>query len=341
MRMRIVVGLIVVTAGLVGLSNSAISSARADDKAKITPPKHLYGHDLRVRKGGNPDFGKDTPRIGVEFFHDDFTKAIVVISESGAIAVAKAPTAAFGEDKKCEWKTAHDLHCRKAGEAEFTQNTKKWGVEMFHDRGTNQLLYVCESASVSLSPVPGALVTNKGPKWNHAMEPKVRTPEEDRFDKARKFGLEVFRDENTNDLIYITEVGAINTAASNLPAPEQKKIAPPKTQYGLVLRVRAADEPNFTEKTKQLGVEVFEDANANLLFYITEAGYVATAPNTGKFVADAKGVTWKSAMALRARKGGQADFNAAKKFGLEVFEDNRTGNLLFVSETGAIAVLPK
>jgi hypothetical protein len=340
MRLRITVGLIVVTAGLVVVAGSAMNSARAEDKTKIAPPKHLYGHDLRVRKGGNPDFDKDTPRIGVEFFHDEFTKSIIVISEAGAVAVAKAPTAAFGEDKKCEWKTAHDLHCRKAGEAEFKQNTKKWGVEMFHDRGTNQLLYVCESGSVSLSPVPGALVTNKGPKWNHALEPKVRTPEQVQFDSAKKFGMEIFRDENTNDLIYITEIGAISTVSSSAQTPDPKKILPPKTQYGLVLRVRGADEPNFTDKTKQLGVEVFEDPNSNLLFYITEAGFVATAPNTGKF-ADAKGVNWKSAMALRARKGGQANFNEAKKFGIEVFEDNRTGNLLFVSETGAIAVLPK
>ena len=203
MRMRIAVGLVVVSAGLVVLAGSSTSSAQ-DEKTKIAPPKHLYGHDLRVRKGGNPDFDKDTPRIGVEFFHDDATKSIIVISETGSLAVATAPTAAFGADKKCEWKTAHDLHARKAGEPEFKQTTKKWGVEMFHDRGTNQLLYVCESGSVALANVPGALVTNKGPKWNHAMEPKVRAPEQDKFDVAKKFVMEVFKDENTNDLIYIT-----------------------------------------------------------------------------------------------------------------------------------------
>lgn len=341
MRMRIAVGLIVVSAGLVVLAGGSANSAQADDKTKITPPKHLYGHDLRVRNGGKPDFDKDTPRIGVEFFHDEYTKSIIVISEAGSLAVAKAPAAAFGSDKKCEWKTAHDLHCRKAGEPEFKQNTKKWGVEMFHDRGTNQLLYVCESGSVALANVPGSLVTNKGPKWNHAMEPKVRAPEQDKFENAKKFGMEIFKDENTGDLIYVTEVGAICVTTSNTPTPDPKKVEAPKTQYGLVLRVRGSEEPNFTEKTKQLGVEVFEDPNSKLLFYITEAGFVTTAPKPDKFVPDAKGVNWKSAMALRARKGGQANFNEARKFGIEVFEDNRTGNLLFVSETGAIAVLPK
>ncbi len=66
MRMRIAVGLVVVAAGIVVLAGSSATAARADDKTKITPPKHLYGHDLRARKGGNPDFDKDTPRIGVE-----------------------------------------------------------------------------------------------------------------------------------------------------------------------------------------------------------------------------------------------------------------------------------
>jgi hypothetical protein len=344
MRKRIAAGLLAVTAGLVVLTAGAATPAAAQDKSekfKATPPKHLYGHDLRVRRGGNPDFDKDTPRVGVEFFQDDNTKSVIVISEAGALAVAKAPATGFGSDKKCEWKTAHDLHCRKAGEPEFTKGTKKWGVEMFQDRGTNQLLYVCESGGVALAPVPGELVTNRGPKWHHAMEPKVRSPEQDRFENAKKLGVEVFKDENTNDLIYITETGAIAVSTSNAPPPDGKKVEAPKTQYGLVLRVRGADEPNFTEKTKQLGVEVFEDPNAKTLFYLTEAGYVATAPSTGKFVPDAKGVTWRGAMALRARKGGQADFNAAKKYGVEVFEDNRTGNLIFISETGSVAVLPK
>ena len=92
---------------------------------------------------------------------------------------------------------------------------------------------------------------------------------------------------------------------------------------------------------KLLLTEVIVPANANnLLFYITDSGHIATAPGGGKF-ADTKGVTWKGAMALKARKGGEAKFDNAKKYGIEVFQDNRTGNLIFICETGAIAVLPK
>lgn len=341
MRKRIAVGLVVATAGLVVLAGGPANYAGAQDKTKVAPPTHLYGHDLRVRAGGEKDFKPETPRIGVELFRDDNTKAIIAISETGALAVTKAPNAALGMDKKCEWKTAHDLNCRKAGEEKFTQATKKWGVELFQDRATNQLLYVCESGSVMLAPVPATLVTDRGPKWHHALEPKVRTPEQTTFDNAKKFGVEVFTDENTGGLIYITEAGAIAPASLAVTNFDPKKIAPPKAQYGLDLRVRGADEENFTEKTKRMGVEVFEDPNAGVLFYLTEAGYIAAAPFTGKFVDGAKSVTWKSAMALRARKGGEKEFDKAKKYGIEVFEDNRTGNLIFLSETGAIAVLPK
>jgi hypothetical protein len=153
--------------------------------------------------------------------------------------------------------------------------------------------------------------------------------------------MEIFKDENTGGLIYITEVGAIAPATTSLPAPDQKKILPPRAAYGLDLRVRGAEEPDFTDKTKRIGVEVFEDPNTNDLFYLTQEGYVATAPYSGKLPPNVTGVTWKGAMALRARKGGEKEFDKAKKYGIEVFEDNRTGNLIFLSETGAIAVLPK
>lgn len=341
MRTRIAAGLATLAAVTVTLAGGSLNPAGAQDKSKTTPPRHLYGHDLRVRVGGDPNFGPNTPRIGVEFFNDETSKAIIAISDAGSIAVAKAPVGALGMEKTCKWLTAHDLSCRKAGEAEFTKSTKKYGVELFQDRASNNLLYVCETGGVALAPVPGGLVTDKGPKWHHALEPKVRTPEQDKFDNAKKFGMEIFKDENTGGLIYVTESGAIAPAAAPPAPPEGKKIQAPKTMYGLVLRVRGAEEPDFTDKTKRLGVEVFEDPNANVLFYITEAGAVATAPNTAKIPADARGVTWKSAMALRARKAGEKEFDKAKKYGIEVFEDNRTGNLIFIAETGSIAVLPK
>lgn len=334
---QIVAGLATGVAALV-VSLGAGEPIAAQDK-KVSAPKFLYGHDLRVRMGGKPDFDKDTPKIGVEFFQDEATNAIISISESGALSVI--PAVPIGMDKTCKWLTAHDLSVRKAGEVEFTQKTKKYGVELFRDLGTNQLLYVCETASIAFAPVPAGLVTDRGPKWQHAFEQRVRSRDQTTFDNAKKIGIEVFKDENTGGLIYITESGGIATSAAPAMSPDPKNIAPPKSAYGLTLRVRGADEPDFSDRTKWVGVEVIEDQNANnQLVYITEAGYVAVTKKPEK-LADLKGVTWKVAMALKVRKGGEKAFKEAKKFGIEVFSDNRTGNLIFICETGSIAVLPK
>ena len=55
----------------------------------------------------------------------------------------------------------------------------------------------------------------------------------------------------------------------------------------------------------------------------------------------AKAPEWKHGMELRVRKAGEPDFNKdTKKYGIEVFRDENNGNLIYISETGAIAVVP-
>jgi hypothetical protein len=337
------------TVGLLGLtaaaaiafcSSAPVHGQGGEPEKKLSEPKFVTGHDLRVRQGGKPDFDKDTPRVGVEIYHHEPTNAFIGISEAGYLAVT--PAGQIGADKTCKWLTALDLSVRKAGEKDFTQKTKKFGVELFRDFATNRLLYVCESGSLAFAPVTAGLVTDKGPKWSHAFEPRVRAFEQVTFDNAKKMGLEVSKDENSGELIYITEVGGI--AAGPSPAQARDPKAPvlsPVYAYGLNLRVRGASEKNFNDKTKKVGVEVFEDPHANnQFFFISETGSVSVTPNPGK-LSDVKGVTWKVAMTLKARKGGEKTFEGAPQFGIEVFTDNRTGNLIFICETGSIAVLPK
>lgn len=341
MRKPIVAGLLAVAAGVAVLLSGATPS-EAQDKAKapekaVAAPKLLYGHTLSVRPGGEGD-GK-AQRMGVETFEEVATKTIVKISETGFIAVTE-PTA-VAADKKCQPKAGQDLRCRKADEVALTQKTKLWGVEMFHDRGINKLLYVCESGSVALAPVPPGLVTDKGPVRLHAMYLSVREPKQVSFKGAKAFGVEVFKDENTGGLIYITEAGAIATVASAVTPDPKKKPLGPKAVYGLDLRVRADGEVEITDKTKRISVEVFEDQDAKTLVYITETGSIAVVPMPAKIATDATGVKGKDGMGLRARKGDQEKFDDAKKYSVEMFLDNRTENLIFLSETGSIAVLPK
>lgn len=49
----------------------------------------------------------------------------------------------------------------------------------------------------------------KEPKWLHGMNLKSRTSAQTEFKDAKKYGIEVFRDENNGNLIYISETGSI------------------------------------------------------------------------------------------------------------------------------------
>jgi len=56
--------------------------------------------------------------------------------------------------------------------------------------------------------------------------------------------------------------------------------------------------------------------------------------------AKSKGWTWKYDFDLKARQGGNGDWDKARKFGVEVYLDENANNLVYLSETGSIAVVP-
>jgi hypothetical protein len=53
-----------------------------------------------------------------------------------------------------------------------------------------------------------------------------------------------------------------------------------------------------------------------------------------------KAPKWTHALDLKVRKGRQADFDKAEVFGVEVFKDENNGNLIYISQTGSISVVP-
>jgi hypothetical protein len=56
---------------------------------------------------------------------------------------------------------------------------------------------------------------------------------------------------------------------------------------------------------------------------------------------EAKRPSWLHGLDLKARKGGEKDFTKdTKVYGIEVFKDENNGNLIYISETGSIAVVP-
>ena len=60
------------------------------------------------------------------------------------------------------------------------------------------------------------------------------------------------------------------------------------------------------------------------------------------FAQEGKKPEWNHGLMLRARKAEEADFGPnTKKYGIEVFTDANNGNLIYISETGSIAVVKK
>jgi hypothetical protein len=58
--------------------------------SEVKKPKWHYGLSLMVRKADEPNFGKDTKRVGIEMFKDENNGNIIYVSETGSIAVLPA-----------------------------------------------------------------------------------------------------------------------------------------------------------------------------------------------------------------------------------------------------------
>jgi hypothetical protein len=55
---------------------------------------------------------------------------------------------------------------------------------------------------------------------------------------------------------------------------------------------------------------------------------------------DTKAPKWMHGLEFRCRKAGEIDWSKdTKRFGIEVFKDENNGNLVYISETGDIAVV--
>jgi hypothetical protein len=303
--------------------------------AQTTKPKHVYGHDVKVRPVGEQNFKADTPKVAVEFFHDPAANALLAISDSGSLAVV--PFATPKDPKTSEWAFAHELRARKSTEETFTKDTKKFSVEAYKDAASGHLLYATDQRTIALGKMPKDLKGEAEPAFHHGLTLKARGPKETEFKNAKAFGVDVSKDGNTGGLIYISEIGSIAVGAAP-PAPPGENPKKPKSLYGLTFKARKADEGDFTPQTRSFVVEVFEDTNSGNLVYLCETGSIAVAP-AGPALQSNKGLRWSHAFTLKARKPGEKDFEKAAKYGVEAFVDQNSGHTVYICETGSIAVL--
>jgi len=267
-------------------------------------------------------------------------------------ALAVSPFGSIAADPPAEgpvFKHGLELRVRHAGEADFSDKTKKVGVEFFLDGPGGNGVYIAEFGALAATPaklvVPEDMKV-KAPEWSHGMELRARHAGEKEFSKdTKKYGIEVFVDANNGNYLYVCETGSLAVVPGKVGAAKAgMEVKAPEWKNAVELRVRKAGEPDFNDKTKKIGVEVFLDANNGNIVYISETGSMAVLPaklalpklDESKRVAD-----WKHGMELAARKAGEKEFSKdTKRYGVEVFYDAFAGAVLYVCETGDIACVP-
>ena len=91
--------------------------------------------------------------------------------------------------------------------------------------------------------------------------------------RRAEFGVEVYRDETTGNLVFIGETGslAVTAAAADLKAPTPK-VSEPRWSHGLNVKCRTYGEKEFSERTRVFGIEVFRDENVGATIYLNELG---------------------------------------------------------------------
>jgi hypothetical protein len=267
----------------------------------------------------------------------------------GGFVLALLPAVMAQQPQPPKWSHAFDLKCRSTKDPKFDK-ARGFGIEVFRDENNGQGIYINELGV--MAAVPGfkdqtvPVVNKRAPLWLHGLDLKVRPAGLNDFAKAKTFGLEVFRDEHNGNWLYITEAGGLAGAQGGRgfkPAGDAPKN--PKWVHAIDLKVRAGGVKTFDKDTKMHGIEVFlDDNNSNLIFMCESGmvsivpGYKGSAPIPDKEVKEPE---WMHGLDLKVRKGGQKDFDGqTKTFGLEVFLDKNTGNVIYICETGSIAVVP-
>lgn len=269
-------------------------------------------------------------------------RTTLVLFTLGLLA-AVGPTAAQDKPKDLKWTHAFDLAARKFGEDKFTKDTQKFGVEVFKDNNTGLGVYVSQTGSLAVGPgfqsVEPPLKESKGPAWLTGLDLPARKAGEKAFSKETKvLSLEVFRDPNVNDWVYVTEKANLAvTAATGKPGAPNSA---PKWVHSFDLSCRKGGVKDWKD-AKKFGVEVYRDRNTGTLLYVSETGAIAAVPETAPAKPESKAPAWLHGLDLSCRKATEPTFTKdTRKFGVEVFHDGVTGNLVFIGETGTLAVAP-
>jgi hypothetical protein len=315
---------------------------------KPKSPHWAYAFDLASRKLTEPEFTKDTQKFGVEVFRDANNGLGVYLTQVGSLAVvgdfANVQTP-LRDSKAPEWVAGLDLKARPAGELDFNK-AKTYSMEVFRDGNTNNWLAITERGTISATAARGSGAGGlKAPVWLHSMDLRCRKAGQKEWTKdTPAFGVEVYRDLNTGNLIYISDTGAVALVSGvEAPAEPPKEGKAPEWLHGLDLHVRKHGEKDFTKATQKIGVEAFRDANNGCVILLTEAGNLAVVPGKKDLKAPTpspRDPRFTHGLDLSCRRVGERDFTEKTRvFGIEVFREENLGLTIYLCETGSISAV--
>jgi hypothetical protein len=230
--------------------------------------KQLYRHVLKVRKWDDNDMDDKTPRTAVEVFRDENNGNLVYVSDTGSVAVVPAPKEAPGKKApETKWLYRLKLKVRPAGETCFAFGELKCNVEVYRESDSGRLLYVTEYGNLAVC-APGRAFDAKeakGPEWSHALELKVRPPEQNEWKQdTPKFGIEVYNDPNSQTTLYVPQTFAVAAVPGIKAAKDMSKPEPPEWKRGMAAGKWSA--------------EVYHNPNADHLIFISSGGGLAVRP---------------------------------------------------------------
>ena len=248
------------------------------------------------------------------------------------------------ETRKAGMVARLDMACRKFGEADIDKKTKRWGVEAFRDDNTSAAsgFYISRPVASPRAEFQGpvaAAQSEQGPR----VEDRARiSPHEGRRQQVRQgdqvHSMEVFRDPNVEIWLFISEQG--NIAATNgklFPAPSTR---PPNGSTASICKSAKAASRN-SRTPRKFGIEVYPTATRQPRLRHRERRHRHHPRNQGSPRRQRKIPGLAARPRSSCRKHDEKSFTEkTRKFGVEVYHDVTTGNLIFISETGSISVTP-
>jgi hypothetical protein len=312
----------------------AASPVVADDDVR---PQAAYTLDLRARLPAEKDFSDKSLKVAVHVSHDPRAGRLFYAAADGkALAVVPAGQDGSGDRDKAP-RRLHRLLLPVRGwdEKAFGDQTPKVSVEVYCDENTGNVVYLSHAGFFAV--VHGLKVdagkAAKEPRWLDRLRLKVRPSDEKDFVfEYLKCNLEVYEDENTGCMVYVTANGALSVIALG-KAGDGKETREPAWDHAVLSRARAYREEDFTPKTLTWSAEVFLDEGRGVRVYATDKLQVAATPGgKAKDPNKVQPLEWQKRLRSKeAKEGG--------KWSAEVFLNPNNDDQLFVTASGALAVV--